>query len=154
MMDTKIKNLKMKPVITVNVKTPLREIIEVMEEHNINHLPVLGWGDMIAGIVSKHDVYRNLLKLSVNTTGRTYSEKMLNSLMAEEMMTLDIAELSPDDTIQQAADVLLRGEFHACPVVDNYKVVGVLTAKDLMKHLSEKVIVKNKKTESSVTIDD
>lgn len=153
-MDTKIKELKLKPVVTVHVKTPLRDIIEVMEENNINHLPVLGWGDMIAGIVSKHDVYRNLLKLSVNTTGKTYSEKMLNSLQAEEMMTLDIAELSPDDTIKKAADVLLKGHFHACPVVDNYKVVGVLTAKDLMKYLSDEVIVQNNPIERSITIDD
>ncbi len=141
MINTKLKELKMKPVVTVSVKTPLREIIEVMEENGINHLPVLGWGDMIAGIVSKHDVYRNLLKLSVNTTGRTYSEKTLNSVMAEEMMTLDITELSPDDTIQQAADVLLHGEFHACPVVENYKVIGILTAKDIMKYLTEKSTV-------------
>ena len=138
MINTKIKELKMKPVVTVNVKTPLREIIEVMEENGINHLPVLGWGDMIAGIVSKHDVYRNLLKLSVNTTGKTYSEKILNSVLAEEMMTLDVTELGPEDSIQQAADVLLQGEFHACPVVENYKVVGILTAKDLMKYLTEK----------------
>jgi predicted transcriptional regulator len=154
MMDTKIKSLEMKPVVTVSVKTPLREIIEVMEEHNINHLPVLGWGDMIAGIVSKHDVYRNLLKLSVSTTGKTYSEKMLNSVLAEEMMTLDVAELGPEDTIQEAADVLLKGEFHACPVVENYKVIGILTAKDIMKHISEDLIVKNRNIERTVTVDE
>ena len=137
MMNTKIKELKMKPVVTVNVKTPLREIIEVMEEYGINHLPVLGWGDMIAGIVSKHDVYRNLLKLSVNTTGKTYSEKILNSVLAEEMMTLDVTELSPEDSMNKAAEVLLQGDFHACPVVDEYKVIGIITAKDLMKYLTE-----------------
>ena len=142
MMNTKLKDLTFRPVVTVNVKTPLREIIEVMEEHNINHLPVIGWGEMIAGIVSKHDVYRNLLKLSINTTGKTYSEKTLNSVLAEEIMTLDVAELGLDDTIQKAADVLLQGEFHASPVVDDYKVVGIVTAKDLMKYLTLEASVK------------
>ena len=47
---------------------------------------------MIAGIISKHDIYRNLLRLTINTTGKTYSEKSMSTILAEEIMTLDVAK--------------------------------------------------------------
>jgi CBS domain-containing protein len=136
MINNKLRELIKGNVVTVGVNTPLIQIIEVMEENHINHIPVLGEDDMIAGILSKHDIYRNLLRLSMNTTGKTYSEKSMAAITAEEIMTLDVVELSPESTVKEAAEILMEGEFHACPIVENYKVIGIVTSKDIMTYLT------------------
>ena len=139
-MTTNLRSIISKQVITVGLKAPLKKIIEVMEDNNINHLPVIGDENMIVGIISKHDIYRNLLRLTINTTGKTYSEKSMATILAEEIMTMDVVELSPDDDISKATEILMLGEFHACPIVENYKVIGIVTAKDIMGYLTKNAI--------------
>jgi CBS domain-containing protein len=45
--------------------------------------------------------------------------------------------VSPDATIKEVAEILSRKEFHALPVVDNNKLVGIVTTTDLINYLLE-----------------
>ena len=45
--------------------------------------------------------------------------------------------ISPDTLIKDAAEIFLKSEFHALPVVENKKLVGIMTTTDLIKYLLE-----------------
>jgi CBS domain-containing protein len=45
--------------------------------------------------------------------------------------------ISPDTMIKEAAEIFLKAEFHALPVVEKNKLVGILTTTDLIKYLLE-----------------
>ena len=43
-------------------------------------------------------------------------------------------QLEPDDTIGLAADIFLANKFHALPVVEDERLVGIVTTHDLLKY--------------------
>lgn len=50
-------------------------------------------------------------------------------------MTKEVITVQKDDTILDAAVILSKNEFHALPVTDNGKLVGIVTTTDLIKFL-------------------
>jgi CBS domain-containing protein len=45
--------------------------------------------------------------------------------------------ITPDTLIKDAAELFLKSEFRALPVVENKKLLGILTTTDLIKYLLE-----------------
>lgn len=137
MKDIRIRDLNFRAVITVNEKSSFDEVIATMKENNINHVPVVNDEGNLVGILSSLDVYRNLLKLSLNTSGKTYSKVTLNSILAKEIMTLEPVQLKPEDSAYLAAEILFQGKFHAIPIVSNNKIKGIITSKDILEHITD-----------------
>ncbi|MBX3441676.1 MAG: site-2 protease family protein [Planctomyces sp.] len=63
---------------------------------------------------------------------------IIKGVPARDAMITRFVTLNPDDTLQTAVDELLRGEQHDFPVVENDRVLGILTRNDLLKGISEK----------------
>ena len=53
----------------------------------------------------------------------------------EQVMAKNLVSVSPQATIKEAAEILAKKEFHALPVIDNGKLVGILTTTDLINYL-------------------
>ena len=70
--------------------------------------------------------------LSLQTTGRTYSEKEYTALKAADIMTRYPVTLDPDDTVGLAADIFLANKFHALPIVEDNELIGLITTHDLL----------------------
>ncbi len=135
----RIKGLLNKKVITADQNENLKSIISLMNENGVNHIPIVNEEGLLVGILSKHDIYRNLLKLSMKTTGETYSEISLNTVLAKEIMTMEPVRLSPQSSVNLAAEILMQGRFHAVPVVENERIVGIVTSKDILQLLTKKI---------------
>ena len=60
----------------------------------------------------------------------------LNNYSAKDIMTKKLAKLDPDDKIIIALEVFKENLFHAIPVVDNEKIVGIVTTFDIIKRLA------------------
>ena len=84
------------------------------------------------GNISKQDFYKVAYIFSLETTGRTWSEKEYEVLKAEDLMTDHPLSLEPEDTIGLAADIFLANQFHAIPVVEDDRLVGLITTHDLL----------------------
>jgi CBS domain-containing protein len=55
----------------------------------------------------------------------------------EQIMVRNPQCITPDTLIKDAAELFLKSEFHALPVVENKKLLGILTTTDLIKYLLE-----------------
>lgn len=51
-------------------------------------------------------------------------------MQIKDIMTHDVIYVSPDTSISEVADTLFRNKFHAIPIVENNKVVGIVTEDD------------------------
>lgn len=132
-----ITNIMTKNPVTILDTSPLSVVIQTMKENNFNHLPVIDKLNNLIGIISKSDLYKRALSLSQETSGASYSNKILSGTKASEVMTKNPIVVSPDQSLEYAFELLLQGDFHAIPVVEGRRVVGVITSKDMLEFVAD-----------------
>jgi CBS-domain-containing membrane protein len=126
-MLTKISTLMTTELVQIMHSTPLGEAKKLLEEHGIHHLPVVDPTGNLVGILSQSDFLKTLDHDATATT-------------AGELMSTHLAKLEPSDDVRTAANVFALNRFHALPVVEGKKLVGILTTLDLIRFMdNEKV---------------
>jgi CBS domain-containing protein len=98
--------------------------LELMVERNIRALVVLD-GDRLAGILTEHDYARE-----VELKGRTARETRVR-----EIMTADLVTVGPEDSVEQCNLLMHRHRIHHLPVVEGGRVLGMLSAHDVLEEL-------------------
>lgn len=123
-----ILNKKGMDVYYVPPETTVYDAIYKMSEHNIGALLVMS-GDHMEGIVSERD-YRNKVILK----GRTSKETSV-----WEIMSSNVFCVSPEESIEGCMTLMTEQKFRHLPVVlDNGKVVGMISIGDLVKAIIDK----------------
>ena len=115
---------------------PLVKVKSIFEKMNIHHIPVVDEGKLV-GIVSKTDFL--FFKRGFNNTNviQKMEEIRLNNYVVKDIMTTGLAKLEPDDKINVALEIFKKNIFHAIPVVDDGRLVGILTTHDIINRLAE-----------------
>ncbi len=131
--DKTIREIMTTKMVTVSPDRPAKAIQEIFRENDFHHIPVVGKGEQLVGIISKEDLYKVTYVLSLQTTGKTYSENEYNRLLARDIMTKYPITLDPEDSLGLAADIFLANKFHALPIVEDGQLVGLITTHDLLK---------------------
>ena len=126
-------------LITVNPEDPLTLVKELLEKNHIHHIPVVRYKEIV-GIISKTDVLYFLKGLGDDSHEKMMNEIRLKNYKAESIMTKGLAKLESTDRINVAIEVFKENLFHAIPVVDDGKLVGIVTTHDIMKALSEEKV--------------
>lgn len=121
-------------LITIRPITSAKEVHELFQKNDFHHLPVVDQGEILVGMISKEDFFRVSYILSLQTTGKTWSANQYQSLTAKDFMTQYPMTLDPEDTVGLAADVFLNNKFHALPIVEGQRLVGIVTSHDLLRY--------------------
>lgn len=129
---TPISKIMTEDIITVNKTQSIKEVSDIIKDKNIRHVPVVS-SEKIIGMLSKVD----LQKISfVNTVdGDDLTTALYDGLNIEQVMTKDVKVVQKSDTIYEVASILSKNEFHSLPVVEQDKLVGIVTTTDLIKYL-------------------
>lgn len=121
-------NEALSTIMTKNVSSVfLHESLDVARNRllydKIHHLPVINKKGELRGILTSYDI----LQLGLA------SEKFRDILVCKVMNPM-VIKVEPTDKIGTAAELLLDKRFHALPVVQNKKLVGIVTSSDIMKY--------------------
>ena len=127
-----VKDWMSKDPITINDDTSMMKAIHLMKQNRFRRLPVLHEGRLV-GIVSDRD-----LKEASPSKATTLDVHELYYLLAElhvkDIMTRDPVTVSPESTVEHAAQLMLENTISGLPVVDDQgKVVGILTQSDVFR---------------------
>lgn len=115
--------------ITVEPSTPVVEALRLMEGRKIRRLPVLENGEVV-GIVTLLDLMR--VSASPATTLSVYELRyLLDKLTVREAMTRRVITVSPDSPIEQAALLMREHKIGGLPVVEDGRLVGIITETDI-----------------------
>ncbi len=112
-------------------------IIELFEKikKSSNGYALIVNDNVLVGVISKEDILKRMLRLVISTTGKTYSEFQLNTILAEEVMSKRLYTAKPDDSIASKIDWLLEKDVYCLPVVnENNEPIGIVTILDLLKN--------------------
>jgi acetoin utilization protein AcuB len=132
--DTPISDIMTRYVVTVSPNLTLDKVSDIFAKNNFHHIPVVD-GKSLVGIISRKDLdgVSSCVDLFRSKANELYNEKLLKSLLAEEVMTVKTVTVAPNDSIGYAAILFANNKFHALPVVDNGKLVGIITTFDLIE---------------------
>jgi len=119
-------------LVTVTCGATLEEAARLLKTHRIHHLPVVGEGSRLEGIVSDTDLRNATLDGTPGGADRGDSGRPVS---VGEIMTRDVVTLSPGDTLDDAMLVLSRGRIGALPVVEGERLVGIVTKADIISAL-------------------
>jgi CBS domain-containing protein len=110
-----------KPVRTLESNEKLIAALSVMTKYNIGNVVVVE-GQKLVGIVTERDVVRQMLK---------DSRVLLEPL--KQVMTKPVITASPDSTVQESLEIMLKNKIRQLPVVQGSSLVGIVSDKDLMR---------------------
>ena len=128
-----ITEIMSKNPITVNSDQSLYEVENLLNKHNIRHIPVVDENHLI-GVISRSD----LLRISVtdlNEEEDGVESVLFNNYSISQVMTKMPVFIDINYTVKEAAELLSQQSFHSLPVVDEGKLIGIVTSTDLIKYL-------------------
>ena len=137
----KVLDLMNPKVITVGPKTPLREIFQLMLRYHLNNILVVESEQRLTGIVTYSDISRKLLPTQKElmeheeylTTPQLMEDRFrdIASVPVGEIMTRNVITVSPDLEALKAGATMTARRVKQLPVVQNHKVVGVISHTDI-----------------------
>lgn len=126
----RVRDLMSSDVTTLKRNDTLTLADDIMNLGRIRHLPVLD-GDQLVGIVSQRDLFRGALAKALGY-GQHAQRKVLDNLLVKEVMATDLTTTTPDTPLVDAAKVLTVKKIGCLPVVEDGRLVGILTEGDFV----------------------
>lgn len=135
-----VKDWMISPVITVEASSPISSAHQLMKNNGVRRLPVVN-ADKLVGIVTIGDV-REASPSDATTLSIWELNYLWAQLTCEKVMTRDPLTVSPNTPILEAAEIMLEKKVSGLPVVEDKKLIGILTESDIFR-----MLVKSRQTE-------
>ena len=116
----RVADLMAGDLLTVEAGAPLTDAVRSMDDRRVGAVLVLE-GERLVGVFTERDVLRAV------------AHGLVPEATVGEWMTRGPETIEPDETAEHAAVLMIHGGFRHLPVVDDGKVVGILSIRDLMR---------------------
>ncbi|MFC1553856.1 CBS domain-containing protein [candidate division KSB1 bacterium] len=151
-MDVKAADIMVKSVVCVQKSTTLQELVEIFLTKNVSGVPVLD-GEKLIGIISKTDMVTHGLEKELSSLLKQKHEKyssidlpdfdyLLGSEPSQEtvehVMTKKAITTGPDTKVAELVKIMLENKIHRVIIVEDEKVVGLVSTVDLLKLFDER----------------
>ncbi len=137
----KVSELMNPRVVTVDPKTPLLKVMQLMLQHKVNDIVVVDSEQRLAGIVTYSDLSRRLLPTTKELmeheeylrTPALMANRFLDitEVAVEEIMTRDVITVTPEEDALKAGGTLTARRFKQLPVVQGARVIGIISHADI-----------------------
>lgn len=110
---------------------------ELMEKYRINQMPVVLNGDVV-GIVTDRDVRDaspSVFDPEPRRKSKTHDTSDPKAIPVEGIMSPGVLLLGPGESIVEAARIMARERFGSIPIIENGRLIGILTRSDLLRAL-------------------
>ena len=125
-----VRDIMVRNVVTIEHDKTAKDVAILLAEKGISSLVVVKDGNPI-GLVTERDLARK-----VSTTDKKSSEVMLS-----ELMSANFRWVEPRTPIEDAVQKMLNKNIRRLLVLDNGKLVGIITETDLAKYLRSKLLI-------------
>jgi len=137
----KVLELMNPKVVTVGLKTPLREVLQLMLRYHLNNIVVVDSADRLAGIITYSDMSRQLLPTQKElmeheeyvTDPQSMADRFqdFTNVPVQEIMTRRVIGVSPDVEALQAGATMTARRIKQLPVVLDHRIVGIISHQDI-----------------------
>ncbi|HKI01738.1 MAG TPA: CBS domain-containing protein [Thermoanaerobaculia bacterium] len=132
MNDLRVRDLMTPNVVTVRHDDTIATAYELMLENRFRHLVVLNEDGDLVGLLTHRDLLRHaLIERAELPLGLQRS--ILKRIRVEEVMTSEVETAEPGQWLHEAARMMFENKYGCLPVVDNARLVGILTEADFVR---------------------
>jgi CBS domain-containing membrane protein len=128
-----VRDLMQPEVVTLDAEESLGLADDIMRLGRIRHMPVTARGRLV-GILSQRDLFRAAIS-SVLQFRAGVEREWLAKIPVREIMTSALCTIGPEAPILEAAKLMLEKRIGCLPVVEEDKLVGLLSESDCMQYL-------------------
>lgn len=127
-----IRNNMTSPAISISSDAALAEAHKLMTEKSVRRLPVVD-GEKLVGLVSLSDVLE--AKPSDATSLSIWElNYLISTLRIKDIMSKNVLSVSKNDSIAEAAKIMLREKVGGIPVIDEEgQLAGIITESDIFR---------------------
>jgi len=132
-----VKDYMTRHPIMIAPKTPAAEAQKIMYENKVRHLPVVGDGKRILGLVTRERL--RIPPADLGSLNVWEISRFLANLTVKDVMvgSKDLITTEPEVTLEEAAQVMVENKVGCLPVLEEGIVVGIITEIDMLAQLSE-----------------
>ena len=136
LLDTKIREVMVSPVITVKDTDEFALVQEKIALYDVRHLPVVNETGSVIGLISQRDLYQIHSPRRLDDGNWYYDKEALNQFILKNVMLPKPFTLKPSNSLYEAVEATVRYRFGCIPIVDDYKKpCGIITRDTILKFL-------------------
>ena len=128
-------------VVSISSTADLFAASKLLKKHQIGVLVVLDQGGRLVGILSERDIVHAMAE-----GGDTVRQLPVSQMMTAKVSTSDV-----NDSITSVMERMTKGKFRHMPVLDQGRLVGIVSNRDLLKWHLETVRDHIRNLEDSLT---
>ena len=118
----KVKEIMNKKPVCISPKETIPACARKMLSNNVGGI-IVEENKKLVGIITEKDIVEDLVGKELN----------VKKLKVSDIMTTGMIQISPEADIMEAVELMIREDVRRLPVTNNKKLVGIITAKDLLK---------------------
>ncbi|HVO35498.1 MAG TPA: CBS domain-containing protein [Gemmatimonadales bacterium] len=118
-------------VFTIRMDKKLLAVDEIMGWAHVRHVPVVDAQGKLAGLLSQRDVLRSTLSDLASTP--VDRRNQLGHVSLADVMRREVLTVGPGESVQAAARLMRQHKYGCLPVVEDGRVVGIITEHDLLE---------------------
>ncbi|MBT8263524.1 MAG: CBS domain-containing protein [Bacteroidia bacterium] len=133
MASTPVSSIMTKNVVCVTPDQKLIDVKHIYEKIKFHHHIPVTENDKLVGMVSLIDfMYR------IKGAGLDDSNKIYHELTVKDIMSPNPYAVAPETSIDEIAEVLVKGRYRAIPIVESEKIAGIISTADVIKYYLHK----------------
>ena len=119
----KVSDIMSDRVVTIDEREPVIAAARLLKRMNLGALPVTDRGDKLVGMLTDRDIVLRCVALGGDA----------RTMTTGDVMTRGVVTATPDVKVDDAAKRMGRGQVRRLPVVENGKLVGMLSLADMAR---------------------
>ena len=123
-MDKSVRDIMSKDLLTISENESALKAAQMMNEKGVSSLIVIS-GERPIGIITERDFIKKIC----------LKDLRISNVKVGEMMSKIRTFASPDTTIDVAVQRMVNNRIRRLPIMENGKLIGIITVTDLAKHL-------------------
>jgi CBS domain-containing protein len=123
-----VRDYMSKNVVTLDPETEILHAVHELITHDISGAPVLDRHGRLIGVLTERDC------MQVALQGDYHG---MPAGQVKDHMSTNPQSLEPGESILKLADLFINGRFHRYPVLDNGRLVGVISRRDVMRAMGK-----------------
>lgn len=122
-----VEEIMNKDVVSLPPTAKIMDALQLLQKYRIRHIPIVNKDKNVVGIVSDRDVRDASPSILTKDPNKNVLSQEIQSIMSKPVTTVH-----PLDFVEEIARIFYEKEFAAVPVVQNNKLVGIVTEKHIL----------------------